>query len=116
MNHLVQDPIPLLDTRRGRMPLHELLVDPPSLRSQALKDGRLWAVYVRSTEKEFLATVIPGAVDDAESEEFRRERSSNRSQTNAIFEAVGNRDEVIRQVISLCAKTQTEMVIRFRDS
>ena len=41
MNHLVQDPIPLLDTRRGRMPLHELLLDPPSLRSQALKDGRL---------------------------------------------------------------------------
>ena len=116
MNHLVQDPVPLLDTRRGRMPLHELLIDPPSLRSQALKDGRLWAVYVRSTENEFLATVIPGAVDDAESEEFRRERPSNRSQMNAIFEAVGSRDEVLRQVISLCAKTQMEIVVRFRDS
>lgn len=114
MNHLVEQPVPLLDTRRGRLPLADLLLDPPSLREQAFKSGRLWTCYVHSTRDRFWALIQIGPARDETREAVQSQITDNSVVT--IFEAVGSRDEVARQALSLSSPAQTEVLLKFRDT
>ena len=114
MNHLVEQPVPLLDTRRGRLPLSDLLLDPPSLREQAFKSGRLWTVYVVATKDRFYALIQIGPARDETREAVQSQITDNSVVT--VFEAVGSRDEVARQALSLSRPTQTEVLLKFRNT
>lgn len=114
MNTLTEQLVPLIDARRRRLPLSELLLEPSDLRKLAIERGELWACYIVCTANRFHAFIHYGPARDGQKERYFF--ASPESVVATACEAVGNRHDVIRQVLTLPTDDHKAIQIEFPDT